>query len=144
MKKVLFLLAVVVLASACNKYEYGPGLSLRSKKSRIANEWKIESAYKNGIEMTNDLPKFSINFQKDGDVIKTDSLLSSLGEDSIVNKAGLWEFDDNAENVLLIFGNRFGITESHVWRILKLENDEFWFEEADSLDLLEYHMIELL
>jgi hypothetical protein len=140
-KALLFFSVILFFAVSCNNYEYG-GVSFRTKKNRIANEWRIDAAYKNGIEMTNDLPKFSIEFQKDGDAIKTDSLISSLGADSIVYKTGLWEFDDDAENVLLIFGNRFGIVESHIWRILKLTNDEFWFEEADSIDLLEYHMVE--
>lgn len=39
-KASLFILASAALFTAC-KYEEGPGISFRSKRDRIANEWKI-------------------------------------------------------------------------------------------------------
>jgi len=35
-------LAVTILFTAC-KYEEGPGISLRSKRDRVANEWKVDN-----------------------------------------------------------------------------------------------------
>ena len=53
MKKIAFLsLAMVLIISACGKYPEGPGLSLASKKSRLAGDWNIKSytTTLNGVE----------------------------------------------------------------------------------------------
>jgi hypothetical protein len=141
-KKILILFSLIVFfAASCTKYEYGPGVSFRTKKNRISNTWVIDIVKKNGIIQTNH-PRFEITIKKDGNISKTDTLLNASGGDSIVIKTGLWEFDNKVENVLVLFADRFGIQESHIWRILKLANTEFWYEEADSLNLLEYRLKE--
>ena len=44
MKKIAFLsLALALIIGACGKYPEGPGLSLASKKSRLAGDWNIKS-----------------------------------------------------------------------------------------------------
>ncbi len=140
-KSLLFLCIIVFVFSSCNKYEYGPSVSLRTKTGRIANEWKIEKALKNGVEATAALPRFEITFNKNGDVLKIDSLISGLGNDSVIARTGLWQFDRSSENVLLLFrDNATNKVESSIWRILKLTNYEFWFEEQDSIDVVEYHL----
>jgi hypothetical protein len=132
MKKILSLyLFISLILLSCNHYEYGPNVSFRTKK-----------ACKNGIEMTDSLQKFEISFEKDGKVKKTNIYTTSNGTDSLVTQTGLWEFDNDAENVLILLADRFGITESHIWRILKLTKDEFWFEEIVNSDLHEYHLVE--
>jgi hypothetical protein len=142
MKKVLFLLTTVIVTfSSCNKYEYGPGVSLRTKKGRISNTWEIDVVKKNGVPVASP-NELELIIDKSGDITKTETVLSSTGTDSIVHQSGLWEFDGDAENVLVLFADRYGITESHIWRILKLTTDEFWYEEVDSLDLFEYRLRE--
>ncbi len=126
---------------ACNKYEYGPNVSLRSKKSRISKNWIVEKALVNGVEQSS-LPRYEFLIEKSGTVEKYDTLINSLGADSLVFKTGLWEFDRNAENLILLFANDFGVQEARILRILKLTNDEFWYEERDSLDLVEIHLAE--
>jgi hypothetical protein len=143
MKKILSLyLFISLILLSCNHYEYGPNVSFRTKKGRLSNEWKVNIAFKNGIEMTDSLQKFEISFEKDGKVKKTNIYTTSNGTDSLVTQTGLWEFDNDAENVLILLADRFGITESHIWRILKLTKDEFWFEEIVNSDLHEYHLVE--
>ena len=44
----LFLLTL----ASCSKYEEGPGISLRSKKSRLVGDWEMTSITTNGIEST--------------------------------------------------------------------------------------------
>lgn len=144
MKKWLFfLLFAIALLSivACNKYEYGPSVSLKSKKSRISKNWIVEKALINGVEQTT-LPRYEFLIEKSGEVEKYDTLVNSVGTDSIVIKSGLWEFDRNAENLILLFANNFGVQEAHILKILKLTNDEFWYEERDSFDLVEIHLAE--
>ena len=89
------------------------------------------------------MPRFEITFDKNGDVLKIDSMISGSGNDSVVARAGLWQFDRSSENILLLFrDNATNKVESNIWRILKLTNNEFWFEEQDSIDVLEYHLVE--
>lgn len=140
-KKILFLIVVITVIVSCNKYENGPAISLRPKAARLANEWVIDSSYLNGIEKTDSLPKFEIIFEKDGDVNRKAYINTPNGLDSIT-KTGIWEFDGDAENVIVLYADNFGISESHIWRILKLTNDEFWFEEVDSLNLVKYYLKE--
>ncbi len=142
MKKHILYLAVVVVISGCNNYEYGPGISLRTKSARLSNEWIIEDAYKNGVLLTDSLPEFKITFKKDGEVTKANVETNGTDIDTLDIKTGLWEFDRDAKNVLLLFANNSGVQEARIWRILKLTNSEFWFEERDSLALLEYHLME--
>lgn len=135
----LFIVAICLFA--CNKYEYGPSVSLRSKTSRISKSWIIEKALVNGVEQ-NTLPRFELHIKKAGSVEKIDTLINTLGSDSIVLKTGLWEFDRKAENLILLFADNFGVQEARILRILKLTNTEFWYEERDSLNLVEIHLIE--
>lgn len=47
-----FAFAILVSVSSCRKYEEGPNVSLRTKKARITNNWKYESAQVNGNEVS--------------------------------------------------------------------------------------------
>ncbi len=57
MKKSTLTLASWVIATlvftftSCSKYEEGPGLSLRSKTSRVAGDWKVTSFTEDGINI---------------------------------------------------------------------------------------------
>jgi hypothetical protein len=144
MKKYLLLLIVVVVLSlfACNKYEYGPSVSLRTKTGRISNTWVVEAAYINKVVQPAGTYKKEVVIEKSGALIKTDTLLSSMGTDTIITKEGLWEFDRNVENLLVLFADNSGVQEAQIWRILKLTSDEFWYEERDNYDLIEIHLKE--
>ncbi|HNF72960.1 MAG TPA: hypothetical protein PLP34_11115, partial [Chitinophagaceae bacterium] len=52
----LLVLALLMMSgmTACRKYEEGPNISLRTKKARITNNWKYESAQVNGVEVSLD------------------------------------------------------------------------------------------
>jgi len=53
MKKLFNLLIFfAVFFSACNKFEEGPAISLRSKLSRIEGTWKVEKFYVNDVDST--------------------------------------------------------------------------------------------
>lgn len=140
-KKILFLIVVIAITISCNKYENGPVISFRTKTGRLSNEWVVDSSFLNGKVKTDSLPKFEIIFEKGGEVTRKAYINSPNGLDSIT-KTGIWEFDSDAENVLILYADNFGINESHIWRILKLTNDEFWFEEVDSLNLVKYYLKE--
>jgi len=50
----IFLFLSSSLYIGCKKYEEGPAMSLRSKKGRVANKWKVDAYLKNGTDMISD------------------------------------------------------------------------------------------
>lgn len=54
MKKITRILAlaltVAIIAPSCGKYEDGPGISLRTKKARMAGDWKLASLNLNEVD----------------------------------------------------------------------------------------------
>lgn len=139
---ILLLSAFLLLATGCSQYEFGPGFSLRTKKGRISNEWKIEEAFINGQPDTaNVLPRFEVDINRDESFIFYDTLMNSEGNDSVVTFDGSWSFLENGEEVILVSEEQDS-TRVYLWHILRLAGDEFWFEEKDnSTDVYEYHMV---
>lgn len=121
----LAMLAMVfVMGSAC-KYEEGPALSLRTKKARLAGEWKVDKIFnKNGEEVEpSEMDKAATQeFTKDNEYI-----LRVEGDTFIY---GEWEFSDDKESVVLKF-EFFGQTETQSIRILRLKNNELWLENDE-------------
>ena len=52
---IIVLLASLALGS-CNKYDEGPGLSLRSKSHRLCGNWSVTETYVNNILQQADTP----------------------------------------------------------------------------------------
>ena len=121
---VLAILSLVIVS--CGKYEDGPGFSLASKKSRLVNDWKLESKYINGTEEAlNDADKaFVYGVQKDGKLNYT----FTMGVISVTG-TGSWEFNDSKEVVTFAY-SAGGISYSRNYTILRLTKNEFWGEET--------------
>lgn len=63
----IFSLGIVALAlSACQKYEEGPVLSLRSRESRVENAWKAATITRNGYDITLHYEKYEVDFKSGG------------------------------------------------------------------------------
>lgn len=113
-------LVTVVNFSSCKKYEDGPSLSLRTKKSRLTGEWEVvrvgnQSFPYNGYSL-------EMEFDKDGDL----DFKYSYGTYSYSYK-GDWEFSGDKEELELSFDGQ--ITD---FEILRLTNKELWLEEPNS------------
>jgi len=129
---ILILVASAALTiSSCGKYDEGPGISLSSKTGRVANTWKLDKAFENGIDLTleykMDYPLFEVTFTKDG------SYEILINGDRGV---GSWVFDKNKEKIIL--------TESvssyvEAWNILRLAKDELWITIIDGNTKYEWH-----
>ena len=70
MKSRFFTLAMAAFLAlsvqSCGKYEEGPGLSLRSKKARVAGTWKLSKSSTNGVDDALDSDEITDNTTDDG------------------------------------------------------------------------------
>lgn len=120
------ILTMVLFVAACGKYEEGPSLSLRSKKARLANEWKIAYAYdfKDQVETTADYSGEIWEFTKDGRFLERES-------DS-VDKSGSWDFISDKEEIAISIG-----TDIDKYNILRLKENEMWLKDGEE----ELHLV---
>jgi hypothetical protein len=135
----IFILLSVFLLSmcACNKYDEGPGFSLRTKTFRASDNWKIARAEKNGIDVTTSV-RINVNLRSDGAMVYSDTTAIASG-DSISSLQGVWEFDHDAENILLVFTDPGGGNVSaRIWFILRLAVGELWVKETVGDDLYRF------
>lgn len=118
---------VMGLVASCKKYEEGPSFSFLSKKSRLANEWKMEMAFElsSGVETTQDYNNETWEFTKKGEYFER-----SNGN---IEKAGTWDFISDKESIQLTFPG----PKLDYLRIVKLKNNELWLQDNDE----EYHLI---
>jgi hypothetical protein len=121
--------AVALVFTGC-KYEEGPSLSLRSKKARLAGEYTVQKATRDGEEIDiSFFQGFTYIFDKDGNLeVKGTNLTSK----------STYEFGDKKET--LIITDADGDTETYT--ILKLTNDEFWYTRKDGDMTFEFHLKE--
>lgn len=138
MKKVLIAVSVIGLLSgtaltSCKKYEEGPSLSLRSRKARVANTWKIEQYLVNGSDQTSGinalLPNYTETYDKDGNY--SFAYTNNSG-------SGRWEFQNSD---LEIKRNGVSNQSSETLIILKLKEKEFWYKIVSGNDVEEVHLV---
>ena len=125
----LALIAIPVLES-CNKYPDGPEFSLRTRKERLSNNWKIDNYTVNDVDLTSLVTGYTEEFTKDG------KYSYQWGE---FDGTGDWEFQNNHEEVKLTG------TDDQASRqliILKLEETTLWYYYMDGNDKHEFHMVE--
>jgi hypothetical protein len=120
MKKIasICVLTLILVLNGCSKYDDGPSFSLRTKKARLINKWKIEKLLIDGIESGIQgihPPNLDVwvEFKKD------DTFENFWGNN------GYWEFSDSKEKINLFSENSLLLFELS---ILKLTNNELWFE----------------
>ncbi len=139
MKKLIVLSLVAVFFTAmfsCKKYEEGPAVSLRTKKARLCQTWRLSKAFQDvqvGEEdLTDNYPiDWEITYKKDG----TWSSISN-GNDN----TGKWEFDSKKESIRVTTdGAPSEIPE--VFDIVKLKKDEFWYTQTVFDEVIEFHWV---
>lgn len=87
---------------SCKKYEEGPALSLRSKKERVANTWKIDKAYDDGEDVTENYDQFELQMLNNNEA--TLVAIYTYGDFTFEYETnGDWSFDNNKESLVLDF-----------------------------------------
>lgn len=117
----LFVSFALLFFISCGKYEDGPGISLRSKASRIDGSWKVEKYTEDGADLTSDYASLTFEFTKDGSYTVSDTYLGQL-------ETGSWELTSNNEDLTFTFSD--GTTEAY--KILRLTNSDFWISQTYS------------
>jgi hypothetical protein len=118
--------ASVMGITSCGKYEDGPGISLLTKKSRVAGDWEVKSI---GSEVLGTSYSINMSFEKSGDVIITSSY-SYGGSSESYSYAGSWSFASDKEQLSLVIDGSVELFE-----IKRLTNNEMWLDDdITSLD----------
>lgn len=132
---VVFLLATLAPISSCSKYEEGPSISLRTKKARITNEWKLDEVKVNGQDITSLI-------KADGDFIleikSDDTYVQTYAGDS---DNGKWEFSSDKEE-LILRGDDDDDDDVQIWTIVRLAHDEFWVKFTEDGENFEIKFVE--
>ncbi len=129
MKKLLPLLLLIGLLTACGKYEEGPNLSLASKKSRAVNDWTLSEQYdENGDQVSNPI-SMQLSLMKD------DTWTQSWA--TIQTGSGTWAFDDDKGYIVLTTDGIFVSTTKY--EILRLKSKELWIR--NEAGTVEYRLI---
>lgn len=153
MKKIntlfVFILPLLIgsVFSGCNKYEDGPAISLRTKKQRVSNAWRIEQVFEteNGgskEDKTTDYKNAYFNYvltiKKEGNY----TIIYRPYNISDYSEAGTWDFGADKNN--LVFVNSNGNTSSigTVWEISRLKEKELWMRTyTNNGKIIEAHFI---
>ncbi len=126
--------------SACKKYEEGPGFSLRTKKERVSNAWKVSFYSENGVDKTT----FFNAFYSGGKfhIANTGGFIFTYKENGVIDRdlGGDWYFNNDKTGI--IFMQSTPTSETWTWEILKLREREMWVREVDSAGMeMDLHFI---
>ena len=125
LKGTIGFIATFLLLTSCNKYEDGPGVSLKARKSRVANTWIIDKAYNDGDDITSKYDQYELYLSTDGDATIVANY--SFGDLNFEFETdGTWSFLSNDEELELDFENN---SADRVYQILRLKSNELWLRE---------------
>ena len=125
MKKINLLVfaALLLVFSACQKYEEGPAFSLLTAKTRLVNHWTIETYEIDGVNQPiNANTNLEMDFFKDNTFKRTWTIYGFMTAEE-----GDWEFTNNKLNVLL--KKKDGNME--LYKIVKLTHNELKAKYTD-------------
>lgn len=128
----ILVLCLSVVFEGCKKYPEGPAISLRSKKERVANTWKLDAIISGGVDSTalfNQFYKdYTLSLTKNGSyTISYYVAIPNFGNVSNT-ESGKWAFTSNKEELLITpasvaIGN---VPAASTLQILKLYEKELW------------------
>ena len=137
--RILIALSLLIIIGGCRKYEEGPNISLRTKKARIANNWRYESAQVNGTEVSLDpyYAKQKHYFYRDGKYIQT--IIDPVTLEA-KNLQGTWVLYDKDRKITVTTKNFSGnIDSTNNYSILKLFEKQMWLRTTDNSK--EFHFV---
>jgi len=140
MKKLLafIFLSSVLFFTECKKYPEGPAISFRSKKERIANTWKVNALYINGVDSAayynNILKDYTVSMSKSGSYTISYYVVGPSFGNISNTESGNWELTSDKKTITIkpssiAVGN---LPNPSSWQILKLYENDFRIRTYDS------------
>ncbi len=137
MKKLILILSVLsITLSSCLKksYEKGPIFSLRTKKARLANKWRVEEVFDRmdgaSIPLTEEQKNGYVEFTSDNQFTQT----TTPSE-----RKGTWDFYITKSSIAVTYDytDSFGYQYSYeeYWDIIKLKKKELWIINASGNEI---------
>lgn len=121
----LFFIGMTSVLSSCKKYEDGPGISLRSKEERIANTWKVDKAYENGNDITNQYDQYELQMLRNGQATLV-AIYSTGNFNFEFETNGTWDLVNDNDDLRLDFEDD---DADRTYQILRLKEKELWLRE---------------
>jgi hypothetical protein len=123
--KFILLIAAILVFDGCNKYVDGPKFSLRTKKARLTNTWKLDKLTIGGTDVTADFlaaaGDYKMTIHKDG-TYKVDGNFPDDGK---------WELGEDKDDAFMT-SNAPNTYAAVVFRILKLKSKEMTWRHTES------------
>lgn len=150
MKKLsaFILFSFIILFTQCKKYPEGPALSLKSKKERVSNTWKIDKLIINNVDSTtqytNVFKDYTISINKSGSYLTSYYVTVPFIGNVSNTENGNWAFSGDKKSLNLTptsiaVGN---LPSPSSLQILKLYEKELWLRNVDSKGkVTEYHLL---
>jgi len=120
---IFFCTVITVGHFSCKKYEDGPTLSLKSKKSRLVGKWK-------NIPANGSVYLIEEEFKEDGGYTE----IMTIDSSNIIywEKKGTWSFNDKKENIstsytFTILGVTHPDRKKGGHKIQRLTSEELWY-----------------
>jgi len=110
--------ALALIVAGCGKYEEGPGMSLRTKKGRMVNQWKLEETVDSAGYVNTYSGTYTMELSKDGAVAYNGGTSPNT----------TWDFSSNKEQLVITFVTIVG-NVVFSYDILKLKNKELWLKD---------------
>ena len=130
-----FVLSLIL--SSCKKYEEGPALSFRSRYNRVVNDWDVKYTFQDRDDYTYFYQDWNVSFTEDGRFVITDL----DDRDSTVTQEGFWSLEDDDDNLQLVFTDPPVNPDRVKYEILKLKEDELWFQNFTDSTTWEWRLI---
>lgn len=128
---ILALVFATTFSVSCKKYEEGPGISLRSKKGRVAGKWL---RYKMDIDGVNQLLAVDLRLEmkRNGDFL---SYNEDSNGDVLSEVSGEWSFGNDKEQLVIDILDADPVlngASTVYWDIVRLKHDDLWIEYQDN------------
>ena len=128
-------IALVLFLASCSKYEEGPGISLRSKKSRLVGDWKMTSITTNG---QNSATSVETDFFEcvSGSIIEYDFTYDIKELTYGINEDGTWTQNGKYEITYPDDAAYFDCTETYTTESASSSNKGTWEFSDDKESLI--------
>lgn len=132
-RMVIWLLAVVVLSTACSTYDDGPAFSLYSKGKRVQGQWYFSRVLYNEADSSeqyyNDRIEFSLGEGSEKDWGLYTWLMDPYNPDPEHVRLGGWNFNEEKDSLrMIVLASHQELYDTIHWRIVRLAYDEWWME----------------